>query len=49
MVDDIINFAYTNFNSSRDQAVDVLRSGLAAQPKPDEGLHAARYHHSTCL
>ena len=42
MVDDMIKFAYESFKSSHDQAVDVLRAGLAAQPQQDAGVQAGR-------
>ena len=42
MVDDMIHYALTTFATGHDQAVDVLRSGLASQADPEKGMQAGR-------
>ena len=41
IVNDVINFVY-NSKLDRDQALDVLQTGLAAQPDASTGVRAAR-------
>lgn len=42
VADDVVKYAYgTSVDQS--QAIDVLKSGLSAQPDASKGVHSARY------
>jgi len=42
IADDVVKYAYgTSVDQS--QAIDVLKSGLSAQPDASKGFHSARY------
>lgn len=43
MVDDLLQYVFSGTSSSGDQAVDIIKSGLGAQPDQESGIGTARY------
>ena len=39
----MIHYALTTFTTGHEQALDVLRSGLASQADPERGMQAGRW------
>ena len=49
MVDDLLQYVFSSAASNHDQALDIIKSGLGAQPDAESGLGSARYTKASLL